>query len=207
MDDVMKSRCAWPETFILMAHLMAVTRSKDPARAVGTIVTNRDNRIMATGYNGLSPGQPDSKDFWTGPAREGCRHAEENAIDYLEENVAPVNRRNLNMYISHIPCGGCGDRIIAAKSFANVYYPKFVQLNYLRRGDKISEINAVENAFAQNGIVLHAVDVNLKTLAEISTAMTSLWITYASKGIGLDNAVQDLTCGAQPGMDALYPGK
>lgn len=204
MADVLKSRCTWPETFILVGHLLAVARSKDPARAVGAVVTNADNRIMATGYNGLKPGQPDNTTFWTGPDRQGCIHAEENALDYLERHVAPVNRQNLSMHVSHVPCEPCAKKIAKSGGFEAVYYPKFVSLNYRRRGDKYKEIEATRRILAKAGIRLEAVDVGLKTLAEISTSMTSLWFAYASKGVEFDHAMEDLTIGAQPCVEDMH---
>jgi len=53
---------SWDEYFMGVA-LLAAKRSKDPNRQVGACIV-KDNKILATGYNGFPNGCDDSKFYW-----------------------------------------------------------------------------------------------------------------------------------------------
>ena len=83
------------------------------------IITDKDNRIISTGFNGFPKGLKDSierledKEF----KRAVTLHAEENAILYAKQDLT-----DCNLYIYGLPpCSHCAAMIIQS-GIKNVYY-------------------------------------------------------------------------------------
>jgi len=75
------SRPSWDEYFLSIAEEVAA-RSTCPRASVGAVVV-RDNRILATGYNGSLPGEPHCTEVGCLMENDHCErtiHAETNAI-------------------------------------------------------------------------------------------------------------------------------
>lgn len=112
----------WDTTFMALAKVIAL-RSKDPNTYVGTVIADRDNRILGMGYNGF-PRQISNNAFsW---AREGdfldkkypyVIHSEINAI-------FNSNRSNLagsKLFCTHASCNECAKMIIQSQISEVVY--------------------------------------------------------------------------------------
>lgn len=97
----------WDLRFLEMAQLVA-TWSKDPSTKVGSVIVDRDQRIVSTGYNGFARGVDD----WQGHLEnreEKLRrsiHAEANALLYARRDLT-----GCTLYVTHPPCARCASMI------------------------------------------------------------------------------------------------
>lgn len=104
---------SWDEYFMSVAQLAAY-RSKDPSTKVGACIVNSQNKIVATGYNGMPNGVHDDLIPWSkhGPYLETkyayVVHAELNAI----LNSVLTDQTNCRLYVSLFPCNECAKAII-----------------------------------------------------------------------------------------------
>ena len=115
-------RPTWDEYFMEMAELTA-KRATCSRRQVGAVIT-RDNRAVATGYNGAPRGLAHCEEKGgclrqklgvpSGQRHELCRalHAEQNAI------ISAASMGNAieggTIYITHQPCVICAKMIVTA---------------------------------------------------------------------------------------------
>ncbi|MBR6243134.1 MAG: dCMP deaminase family protein [Ruminococcus sp.] len=115
---------SWDEYFMGIAMLSA-ERSKDSSTQVGACIVNKENKIVAVGYNGMPTGCIDDDMPWE---REGdspldtkypfvC-HAELNAI--LNSNSASL--QGCTLYVTLFPCNECAKAIIQSGIKRVVYY-------------------------------------------------------------------------------------
>lgn len=104
---------SWDEYFMSVAEL-AARRSKDPVTQVGACIANSQNKIVATGYNGMPNGIDDNTIPWVkeGPYLETkyayVVHAELNAI----LNSVLTDQTGCRLYVSLFPCNECAKAII-----------------------------------------------------------------------------------------------
>ncbi|MEI3502016.1 MAG: cytidine/deoxycytidylate deaminase family protein [Anaerovoracaceae bacterium] len=121
MSDRITERPGWDEYFMEMAEV-ARKRSTCLRRAVGAIIV-KDNRILATGYNGVPSGiehcsvrgcQREALHVPSGERHELCRgiHAEQNAI--VQAAYLGVSIDNATLYCTNQPCILCAKMIINA---------------------------------------------------------------------------------------------
>ncbi len=121
-------RPSWHETFMEMARV-ASKRSTCLRKQVGAVLV-KDNRVIATGYNGAPSGLSHcsdtgcvrlQKEVPSGQRYELCRsvHAEENCI--IQAAVFGVSTAGSVLYCTHAPCILCARSIINARVSA-VYY-------------------------------------------------------------------------------------
>lgn len=104
---------SWHEYFMSVAQL-AAKRSKDPCTKVGACIVNGQNKIVATGYNGMPNGVHDDVVPWT---KQGSFletkyayvvHAELNAI----LNSVLTDQTGCRLFVSLFPCNECAKAII-----------------------------------------------------------------------------------------------
>ncbi|MEM4699741.1 MAG: cytidine/deoxycytidylate deaminase family protein [Candidatus Nezhaarchaeales archaeon] len=124
----MEKRMSWDEYFMEMAKL-ASRRSTCLRRRTGAVLV-RDNRVVATGYNGAPKGLPHCSEVGcvreelkvpSGQRHELCRglHAEQNAI--IQAAVFGVSTRGATLYTTTYPCSICAKIIINAEVAEVVY--------------------------------------------------------------------------------------
>jgi dCMP deaminase len=106
-----------PWEYYLNLAQMAATRSPCLKRRVGAVLV-RDNRVVATGYNGPASGLShcqECKREISGQGLQDCRatHEEENAI--LQCALYGPSTIGASMYCTHAPCYHCAKLIIQAK--------------------------------------------------------------------------------------------
>lgn len=114
----------WDETLAIEAIIMSL-RSKDPSTRVGAVITNSNNRILSSGYNGTPVGIDDDKMIYNKQLDQdgnelplnrtkygSVAHAEENAIN----NFIGVREqmRGGNIYTTLFPCNNCAKMIVAS---------------------------------------------------------------------------------------------
>ena len=118
MDDF--KRPSWDEYFMLQAEL-AKLRSNCITRQVGAVIV-RNNRQLATGYNGTPPGIKNcfeggchrcqlriQNKIESGQALERClcSHAESNAIMHCAILGIEAGTKNATLYTTFVPCLEC----------------------------------------------------------------------------------------------------
>lgn len=117
----MNNRPNWDEYFMEMAEL-ARTRTTCLRRGVGAVIV-KDNRVMATGYNGAPAGVAHCEETGclrqqmnvpSGKCHELCRglHAEQNAIIQAARHGQNISGGTL--YCTTQPCVICSKMIINA---------------------------------------------------------------------------------------------
>ncbi len=141
---------SWIEYGSLMA-IAASLRSKDPSTKVGSVIMNRDNKIIGTGYNGFPPGFPDTEENWQPPQKyETVIHAEMNCIF----NAVNAIDQQCKMIVTLRPCTNCAKHICATK-IKEVFYLKH------RSGDCF---DGSDDIFSQCGVKC----VNLENTVDIN---------------------------------------
>jgi dCMP deaminase len=106
----------------MMVALLTSQRSPDPNTQVGACIVDNDNRLLATGYNGLPRGVSYTQIPWE---REGeyhqtkyayIVHAEKNAIHNAQSSLV-----NSTLFVTLYPCAECAKDIIQA-GIRKIYY-------------------------------------------------------------------------------------
>lgn len=95
---------SWNDYFILLAHVVSL-RSPDPATKHGSVLCDKNHKILGMGYNGyprgcidqeLPKGRPDKYDW--------IIHSEINCI--LNSNI-PSSAAHCTLYVTGHPCISC----------------------------------------------------------------------------------------------------
>jgi len=106
----------WDIRFLQMAAFVA-TWSKDPAKSVGAVIVDTNNRIIGVGYNGFPRDIADDDRLNDKELkRRMVIHAEENAILNSTGNTA-----NCLIYITHPPCLHCAGMLKQSGIFKAVF--------------------------------------------------------------------------------------
>ncbi len=128
------NRPSWHEYFLMLAKLVSV-RSTCNSRKIGAVIV-RNNRILATGYNGAVHGAPHCID--RGPdfclrrsigAHDADKynyclssHAEVNAVDQAARFGIPLE--DAVLYCTLEPCNWCFKQLIQA-GIREIYFEEF----------------------------------------------------------------------------------
>ncbi len=136
-----QARPSWDEYFMKLANEVA-TRTTCMRRAVGAVIV-KDNRILATGYNGVPSGLKhcavtgclrQELGIPSGQRNEICRglHAEQNAIIQAAKYGPLINGSKI--YVNTQPCVVCAKMLINAGIEEIVYqnpYPDDLAMSLL----------------------------------------------------------------------------
>lgn len=124
----MDSRTTWHEYWHMLAAA-AATRSTCNRLSVGCVII-RDNRLIATGYNGSPSGEPHCLTVGCDMQDGHCVrsvHAEENAVFNAARYGIALD--NTSAYVTHQPCQRCSKALssagITAVHFATTYDSEF----------------------------------------------------------------------------------
>jgi dCMP deaminase len=144
-------RPTWDEYFIAMAKL-AATRATCPRRRVGAVLV-RDQRVLATGYNGSVRRGPHCDDIGCLLVKQGERvscirtvHAELNAI--IQCAVTGVSSVGATLYCTDFPCVSCAKALVQAGICQVIYLSEYPDPNsslILKEGG-VSLLKAVPGA-------------------------------------------------------------
>jgi len=102
----------WDEYFLTIAEVVS-RRSTCPRARVGAVIVSLDNRILATGYNGSSLGEPHCDDVGCLVVDGHCQrtlHAEVNAIAFAARDGISLRGGRLYIWSSRgdvEPCREC----------------------------------------------------------------------------------------------------
>lgn len=126
----MTERPDWDEYFLFLATAVSI-RSDCERSQVGAVVVT-DRRVRGTGYNGSKPGKPGCEtcprrlssvapgsDYKSGPGRCVAVHAEENAMDFADDD----DLIGSTLYITREPCADC-QVLIKKKRISRVVWPE-----------------------------------------------------------------------------------
>jgi dCMP deaminase len=95
----------WDEYYMSMVLLVA-TKSKDTSTKCGSILVDKDNRVLSIGYNAPYRGLPDDAFVIERPDKYHIMlHGEENAL--LNYSGARSDMEGSTMYITGQPCTRC----------------------------------------------------------------------------------------------------
>lgn len=129
----------WNEYFMNIAKMVAL-KSKDIKRQVGAIlVSQNDNRILSTGYNGLPSNIDDNIDWHNrNLVHSIIIHAEMNCILYASSKF-----ENSILYSTLSPCKDCIKIIAAAKIKKIIYLDEYKDINISKELCKIFNIELI----------------------------------------------------------------
>ncbi len=101
----------WHEYFINLLGPIS-SKSKDPRTKVGAICVDKDNRILATGFNGFPKGVNDLKERYEDREvkYKFIVHAEQNILNMASKNGISLNESKI--FIPWYPCSSCTKNLI-----------------------------------------------------------------------------------------------
>lgn len=145
----MNNNIDW-NTYAMMIAYIAALRSPDPYKKVGACCIDNQNRILATGYNGLASGKEVDSDFWSNrdSRRPFMIHAEMNALSFVKKGDCDTLASTL------LPCTCCAN-LIAAHGVKRVLYSEVY--------DK--DMNALE-IFKFHNIELLRIPLDVQTICD-----------------------------------------
>lgn len=139
-SNKIRVRKSWHNYFMNLA-LLAAERSTCDRANVGAIITNKENRIVATGYNGSVGNKTPHCDDIGHVMRDGhciaTQHAELNCLCYCAKEGIAV--KGCNIYVTHFPCLNCTKALIQS-GIECIYY-----LNDYRIDDYALELLNINN--------------------------------------------------------------
>jgi dCMP deaminase len=115
-----KERLSWDEYFISIAVLTSL-RSPSSKKKVGSVIV-KDNRIIATGYNGYPQGAPHASILIDGH-EVNTIHAEQNAISQCSK--MGISSLDSTIYVTHFPCLNCAKMIVGSGIKEIVYLENY----------------------------------------------------------------------------------
>lgn len=162
--EKLKLRPSWDQLYITMCYLIGM-RSLDGHTHVGSVITDSDNVLVATGYNSLPRGielDPER----TRISRENgekyiwMEHAERNAIYNAARRGTTL--KGCKLYVPWMPCSDC-TRAIIQTGIKEVIVHKNGQDFYDKHtSGKWDEAYAKTKAmFAETGTTLRFVECNI----------------------------------------------
>ena len=109
-------RISWEEYALNIAKT-ASERSEDPFMKVGACALNKDNMVLAVGYNGLATGKKVDKYFWAvrNQRRPYMIHAEANCLSLVKKGDVEL------LTVTLLPCASCAT-LIASYNIPKVVY-------------------------------------------------------------------------------------
>lgn len=101
----------WDRRFLGLAEHIA-SWSKDPSTQVGSVIVDRNNRVISTGFNGLPQGVEDTL------ARLENRELKYQMVVHAERNAIIDARQQMSGYSIYVwpmmPCSVCAAMVIQA---------------------------------------------------------------------------------------------
>lgn len=136
----------WDLRFLEMAQLIS-TWSKDPSTKVGSVITDKNHKVVSIGYNGLPSSIPDYQSILENREEKYkfIIHAETNAILTANTSV-----KDCTVYTyPFLPCTNCASMVIQAGivrvvSFRCVDNRWSVKLNDSKRLFELAGIEFIE---------------------------------------------------------------
>jgi len=121
------------DTYFMTMAYQAATRATCEEAQVGSVLVSAENHILATGYNGTPPGQPECsgknsckliRNRGTNGVYELCPtiHSESNLLaQFRAAHNKPLAPTGARVYVTTFPCLSCLQQLLAAGVFHVVY--------------------------------------------------------------------------------------
>lgn len=141
--------------FLSMARLVS-TRSTCVRRQVGCILVDKNNFVLATGYNGVGKGQVHcittpcaGANFPRGKGLDKCEaiHAEQNALLQCKDT-----QKISKAYITMSPCITCGKLLLNTSCQEIIFSEEWVNLDAKRIWKNARRLWTPANAIVDSGI-------------------------------------------------------
>ena len=145
----------WDNRFIEMANLIS-TWSKDPSTQCGSVIVDKNKRIISLGFNGFPQNTNDDPELYENREEKYRRviHAEKNAIMF-----AKCDLNNCTMYVVPMPpCSQCTGMIIQSgiKRVVTIH----PTLDQKERWSK--DIITTESMFKEANIVMDYIKIRIR---------------------------------------------
>lgn len=109
---IVSSAKKWDAYYLDIASVVA-SKSKDPNTKVGSVLVGPHNGMIASGFNGLSPGVIDWQERYERPEKYSwVLHAESSLIAFAARHG--IRTEGATLYCTHFSCSGCSRLIVAA---------------------------------------------------------------------------------------------
>jgi dCMP deaminase len=110
------------EEYAMLLAVAAASRSEDPSRKCGAVALDKNNRCIATAYNGLAAGTKVDFTWWENDdnRRKKVIHAEENLVSLTGHGDV------MTVAVTLLPCGPCA-RLLAGHGVKKVLYGREYQ--------------------------------------------------------------------------------
>lgn len=105
------------DMFMSIAKIVAKRGTCDRAQ-VGAVLVHDGKKIISIGYNGAPAGEPHCDDVGHLIENGHCVrtiHAEKNCVEFAIKEVWIEDNSPLTLYVTHMPCFDCCQRIVKAK--------------------------------------------------------------------------------------------
>jgi len=108
--------------YAMLLAVAAATRCEDPKRKVGAVALTKENRVVATSYNGLPRGVDYDLSWWDSDKnrRQFVIHAESNLCSLTQRGDVET------VAVTTMPCGPCARDLVAhgiSRVIFGGYYP------------------------------------------------------------------------------------
>ncbi len=147
------SHSDWNKRFMDLADFIS-NWSRDPSTKIGAVITDKDHRIISTGYNGFAKGVDDYAERYLDRETKYkmILHAEENAIMFAKQRLD-----DCEIFITKLPpCAHCAALIIQS-GIKNVY------MQDIEIPDRwMQSFNLTQKMFSEAGVNLHIVQQQKK---------------------------------------------
>lgn len=141
----------WNKRFMELADFISKW-SRDPSTKVGAVITDKNHRIISTGYNGFAKGVKDLEDryFDRDIKYKMVLHAEENAIMFAKQRLD-----DCEIFVTKLPpCSHCAALIIQSGI-------KDVHMQDIEIPERWkTSFNMTKKMFSEAGVKLHTVHIN-----------------------------------------------
>lgn len=111
LNEILKSesRLSW-ESYFMSNAILTSLRSPSLKKKVGCVIV-RNNRVIASGYNGFPQGAPHESIHLDGH-EVNTIHAEQNAIAQCA--LMGISSNESEIYVTHFPCINCAKMIVGS---------------------------------------------------------------------------------------------
>jgi len=136
----LEERPSWDNYYLTMAFVVA-QRSIDPNTRCGCVIVSKDNRVLATGYNGPIKQSDDKKIPMTRPEKYAhFIHSEENALLAYSGSTQDIS--GATAYVTGRPCHRCLRDLIQKGITHIIYGPNVTKV--LDRADYEAQLIMLE---------------------------------------------------------------
>ena len=151
--DELNRQNKWHKRFIEMAYLVS-SWSKDPSTQCGTVIVDKNNRVVSVGYNGFARGVEDTQERLNNRELKYpiVIHSEPNALMFAKQDLTGCSIYFVPMF----SCARCSALIIQA-GIKKVYYVPTTDKEKLARWGKEFELSS--QMYKEAGVLVTPIEI------------------------------------------------